>query len=130
LAFLWNQSGALVFEDSVGCAELISCDALAAMITNRVHCVFVSSCFSQDIGNTFLKSGVDFVVCIDRKQKIMDEAASKFAKSFYHALALGTHSVPEAFEAALAALRNSSSHVDSFSLSFLLNDAQSTRVRR
>ena len=61
--------------------------------------VFVSACFSQQFGEIFREAGIPNVIAINSHTQIADEAATRFAKTFYHFLVQGK-TVKEAFEKA------------------------------
>ena len=58
---------------------------------------FISSCFSQEVGDAFVAAGVPHVVCVRQDSEILDKAAEEFTNHFYNALAAG-RSVADAFE--------------------------------
>jgi hypothetical protein len=52
--------------------------------------VFVSACHSRTMGESFVKAGVNHVVCCQKdSQKVHNVAAIEFEKAFYRALACG-----------------------------------------
>ncbi|TYZ64294.1 hypothetical protein PybrP1_013127 [[Pythium] brassicae (nom. inval.)] len=68
-------------------------------VSGTLKLVFVSSCHSKAIGDVFIQAGVAHVVCVRCDDKVLDESASMFSHSFYHA-ALAGKSVHQAFEIA------------------------------
>jgi len=59
--------------------------------------VFVACCHSHRVGELFLAAGAQYVVCVKRKDKVMDKAGAVFARAFYYALLTG-QTISEAFE--------------------------------
>ena len=90
----------LVFEDNSCMAQYVSCNTLKNFFNETdatLEFVFVSSCHSALVGKVFKEAGANHVVCIQKKDQILDEAALKFAKAFYFALFNGVNSVCQAF---------------------------------
>jgi hypothetical protein len=64
--------------------------------------VFVSACYSNLIGQAFVDAEVPHLVCCRHGCKVRDDAATQFAKSFYHYMACGKRNLRDAFEIAKA----------------------------
>lgn len=64
---------------------------------SRPRLVFVSACYSQQFGEAIKEAGVPNVVAVNSDTQVADEAATRFAKIFYHYLMRG-RTVKEAFE--------------------------------
>ena len=118
-----TKEGELVFEDENGCAKLVNSEMLGQLLQKKggsknLRVVFIASCYSSNMAKTFIESGVEFVICCRIKEKIMDSSAIKFAKTFYHALFNGSHSVAECFSQALFQVKHSlhESESDKFQL--------------
>jgi len=63
----------------------------------RPRLVFVSACYSQEVGEAIKQAGVPNVIAVNSDTQIADVAAIRFAKEMYRYLMLG-NSVKEAFE--------------------------------
>eukprot|EP00428_Durinskia_dybowskii_P077265 CAMPEP_0170354716 /NCGR_PEP_ID=MMETSP0117_2-20130122/257_1 /TAXON_ID=400756 /ORGANISM="Durinskia baltica, Strain CSIRO CS-38" /LENGTH=1034 /DNA_ID=CAMNT_0010608705 /DNA_START=686 /DNA_END=3790 /DNA_ORIENTATION=+ len=70
----------------------------------QLQFVFVSACYSMEIGEAFVKAGVPHVVCVKVDTKIQDAAAIAFTRAFYVALLSGK-TVKNAFAIAREALK-------------------------
>ena len=46
--------------------------------------VFVNSCYSENVGRAFSEIGVKYVIMINSKDKIKDDAAQIFSEHFYN----------------------------------------------
>lgn len=68
--------------------------------------VFVSACYSKEIGEAFVKAGVKHVVCVKVDSKIQDVAAIAFTRAFYVAF-LSSRTVEDSFQIAKEALKAS-----------------------
>ncbi|RHY34522.1 hypothetical protein DYB32_000897 [Aphanomyces invadans] len=93
----------LVFEDcnATGLGHLIDSTTLQSILcsglpTPSLKLVFVSSCHSRQVGEVFLRAGVQHVVCVKQNEKILDEVSIIFSQAFYHAILHGK-TVPQAF---------------------------------
>jgi len=93
----------LAFENGMGGVHWLSVDQLKSVISNGnggeapFNFVFVSACYSLNIGQTFVEAGVPHVVCCNQNVQLMDCAALAFTRQFYLALAYGL-TVKDAFE--------------------------------
>eukprot|EP01022_Parablepharisma_sp_SALTPOND_P004594 TRINITY_DN120601_c1_g1_i1.p1 TRINITY_DN120601_c1_g1~~TRINITY_DN120601_c1_g1_i1.p1 ORF type:complete len:1935 (+),score=215.27 TRINITY_DN120601_c1_g1_i1:789-5807(+) len=63
----------------------------------RPRLVFVSACYSQEVGEAIKEAGIPNVIAVNCETQVADEAAIRFSKVLYHYLTLGK-SVKEAFE--------------------------------
>ena len=83
--------GVLAFEDGRGGAHLIEADLLRELFEaggpGGIQMVFVSACHSRQIGEAFVKAGVEHVVAVRLEEPVYDKAAANFARAFYQALA-------------------------------------------
>lgn len=88
---LQGPSSYLMFEDGKGGAEIVGSELLPTLIRHPepFKLVFVSSCHSEEIGRTFVRSGVKHVVCCEQNSELNDDATSEFIHSFYTALSEG-----------------------------------------
>eukprot|EP01083_Nonionella_stella_P021481 59542_1 len=59
--------------------------------------VFVSTCYSEHVAQSFCDAGVPHVVAVHSMVQILDQMATKFASAFYEALIAHKASVEEAF---------------------------------
>ena len=66
--------------------------------------VFVSACYSYNVGQTFASAGVRHVVCCEEESELKDAAALAFTRNFYLALAVG-NTVKESFDQGCKAVR-------------------------
>jgi uncharacterized protein YceK len=62
--------------------------------------VFVSACYSEEVGRRFIAAGVEHVICVKQTEMISDSSSLTFAKLFYTALFQGK-CVRVAYEIAL-----------------------------
>jgi hypothetical protein len=95
----------LAFEQRDGAAHFVSSSTLRDLFQagdddNKVtpKLVFLASCHSREIGQALVTAGVQHVVCVQRREKIMDQSALIFSRAFYHALFSGEQSVAACFE--------------------------------
>lgn len=107
------EGDCLVFEDGEGKADFKSAGQIATLLQqNRqehaLDFVFVASCHSSIVGEVFRKAGAKHVICVDREEKILDEACIKFTESFYRRYFTGQFSVCESFEFAKQYIKSSS----------------------
>ncbi|RHY62501.1 hypothetical protein DYB30_001032 [Aphanomyces astaci] len=106
-----GQQDFLVFEDcnATGLGHLIDSPTLQSILCSglpspSLKLVFVSSCHSRQVGEVFLRAGVQHVVCVKQNEKILDEVSIMFAQAFYHAILHG-RTVPQAFAIAQSRVR-------------------------
>ena len=77
-------------------------DKLCVHRRSPLELVFLASCHSRQVGETFIRDGgARYVVCVHRSEKVLDTATVVFSKVFYHVL-LNGRSVREAFGVAQA----------------------------
>ena len=67
--------------------------------------MFVASCYSQFAGEIFHNAGAKHVICIERGEKIRDDASIIFSQAFYLQLFSQTTTVCKAFEFAKEILK-------------------------
>ena len=100
--------GVLAFEDGRGGAHLIEADLLRELFEaggpSGIQMVFVSACHSRQIGEAFVKAGVEHVVAVRLEEPVYDLAAANFARAFYQALA-ARKTVQQAFDSGRAAVK-------------------------
>ena len=80
----------LVFQDDAGREQLLSTDALSALMElfrDRVECVLLNACYSQEQAESIVKY-INYTIGMN--QEIRDDAAIAFATGFYRALASGS----------------------------------------
>ncbi|RYG63274.1 hypothetical protein EON64_16255 [archaeon] len=102
-------SNGLCFEDGRGGLQVVRTAQLKDLLTAGgllLDFVFVSACYSKEIGLAFVAAGVKHVVCVKVDSKIQDAAAIAFTRAFYVALLTGK-SVKASFEIAQQALKAS-----------------------
>jgi hypothetical protein len=58
-------------------------------LQRKILFVFVASCHSKLIGEVFQQAGAQHVICVNTRERIMDEVCRVFARAFYHALIRG-----------------------------------------
>ena len=81
-----SETGALIFENSLGNSHLVSPEALSGLLRefqNKVHCVFLNACYSERQANAISRY-IDYVIGISGE--IDDEASRAFAIGFYDAI--------------------------------------------
>ena len=66
--------------------------------------VFVSTCYSQDFGELFLKCGAKNVIFIQQKTEIRDPVSVKFTQYFYQNLTQG-YSIKESYKKAIESIK-------------------------
>jgi hypothetical protein len=64
---------------------------------NYADVIFVSACYSENIGQVFLDAGFPCVICVHSSCEILDDAAMLFASRFYHGIMLG-RTIGDSFE--------------------------------
>lgn len=79
----------LLLETEEGDGKLVSRAKLQKLIRN--HCsklefVVVATCHSEFVGRIFLDAGAEHVVCIRKKDTVVDEAVLHFTSTFYSAV--------------------------------------------
>lgn len=98
----------LVLEDAAGAHHVIWREELEESLGARerslehVSLVFLSTCWSEDLAQVFIESGVRHVIAV--RTQVLDTAARRFAHHFYFALGYG-ESLLAAWEGARQALR-------------------------
>jgi len=111
------QGGILALEDGSGQVDELEKEELREMMqgfkggsaTGQTKLVFVSACFSEDIGEVFVQAGVPHVVAVRREAKVADLVAHEFSIEFHKHLFLG-ESVQEAFLHAEECIQNMPQH--------------------
>ena len=63
----------------------------------NIDLVFASTCYSETLGELFLKYGINNVIYIQGKNPISDKAAVKFSQNFYNELIKG-NTISDAFD--------------------------------
>lgn len=94
-----NDQGEICLEDDSGHAVIIPASALTdlfSLFSKSIDCVFLNSCYSQIQASSIAKY-IRYV--IGMPLQLHDDAAIKFAQSFYRALGFGKD-VPMAFRSA------------------------------
>ncbi|KAH9112734.1 hypothetical protein AeMF1_012986 [Aphanomyces euteiches] len=121
-----GQQDVLVFEDcnSTGLGHVIDSATLQSILCGglpspSLKLVFVSSCHSRQVGEVFLRAGVQHVVCVKQNEKILDETSIIFAHAFYHALLHGKP-VPQSFSIAQSRVRADAAQLKAESDKFVL----------
>jgi hypothetical protein len=97
----------LCFEDGKSGLQVIREQQLKDLLSAgglSLEFVFVSACFSKEIGEAFIKAGVSHVVCVKIDSKIQDAAAMAFTRAFYVAFLSGK-TVKASFDIAKEALK-------------------------
>ena len=97
-----EKENVLVFEKENGEGDLINSKLLNKMIwekTPDLDVIFLAACDSEFAGRIFLKCQARHVICIQKDQKVLDEAAVMFTQRFYQFVFQGK-SVCDAFYAA------------------------------
>jgi len=64
--------------------------------------VFVASCHSEEVGKIFKEAGIPHVICINKKETVLDKAAIEFSKFFYDELFDSYKNICEAYRYAKA----------------------------
>lgn len=80
----------MVFQDDAGREQLLSTDALSALMElfrDRVECVLLNACYSQEQAESIVKY-INYTIGMN--QEIRDDEAIAFATGFYRALASGS----------------------------------------
>jgi len=104
-----GEQGGLCFEDGKSGLQVLTVARLRDLLRAggvSLQFVFVSACFSKEIGETFVAEGVQHVVCVKVDSKIQDVAAIAFTRAFYVAFLTGK-SVLASFTIAQEALKSS-----------------------
>eukprot|EP01034_Spumella_vulgaris_P022664 gene22664-28808_t len=97
----------LCFEDGRSGLQVIRVPQLKSLLGAgglNLEFVFVSACYSKEIGEAFVKAGVAHVVCVNVDSKIQDAAAIAFTRAFYVAFLSG-RTVRDSFDIAKEALK-------------------------
>lgn len=97
----------LKVEDNHGRLHDITAESIKDAILksdNELKLVFVSTCYSQNVAQAFCDAGVEHVVAVHSKVKILDEIATRFAISFYEHLIARHCTVAKAFNNSKAEL--------------------------
>ena len=71
---------------------------------SKMDLVFVSTCYSQDFGELFLKCGAKNVIFIQQKTEIRDPVSVKFTQYFYQNLTQG-YSIKESYKKAIESIK-------------------------
>lgn len=80
----------LVFQDNAGREQLLSTDALCALLElfyDRIECVLLNACYSQEQAESIVKY-INYTIGMN--QEIRDDAAIAFATGFYRGIASGS----------------------------------------
>eukprot|EP01033_Poteriospumella_lacustris_P004825 gene4826-3460_t len=99
----------LCFEDGRSGLQIVGATQLKDLLGAgglSLKFVFVSACYSREIGEAFVRAGVSHVVCVKIDSKIQDSAAMAFTRAFYIAFLSG-RSVAASFAIAKEALKAS-----------------------
>ena len=64
--------------------------------------VFVASCHSEEVGKIFNEAGIPHVICINKKETVLDKAAIEFSKFFYDEVFDSYKNICEAYRYAKA----------------------------
>ena len=96
---------ALEVEDKFGRADRLSAakikEAIEKGSASKKHgglkLVFVSTCHSEWVAQSFCDAGVPHAVAVHSEVLILDKMATKFASAFYEALIIQNNSVEDAF---------------------------------
>ena len=72
---------------------------------SQIDLVVVSTCYSEDFANLFIKYGVKNVIYIKKRTEVIDEISLKFVKYFYKELFEGK-SIKESFDISQKKLQN------------------------
>lgn len=99
----------LCFEDGRSGLQIVGATQLKDLLGAgglSLKFVFVSACYSREIGDAFVRAGVSHVVCVKIDSKIQDSAAMAFTRAFYIAFLSG-RSVKASFAIAKEALKAS-----------------------
>jgi hypothetical protein len=99
----------LCFEDGRGGLQVVRVAQLRDLLGAgglSLQFVFVSACYSMEIGEAFVRAGVPHVVCVKVDTKIQDAAAIAFTRAFYVAFLSGK-TVKASFAIAKEALKAS-----------------------
>ena len=94
----------LILEDKIGCANLVSTEALATLFElckEHVQCVVLNACYSEKQANSIVQH-IGYV--IGMSETIGDKSAIKFAIGFYDALGAG-RSVETAYKFGCSAIQ-------------------------
>uniref|UniRef100_A0A7S4JUN9 Protein kinase domain-containing protein n=1 Tax=Odontella aurita TaxID=265563 RepID=A0A7S4JUN9_9STRA len=94
----------LLFEDGAGGVHFLSTERIQELLephSEPVRLVFVSACFSEQIGKAFVDAGVPHVVCCEQSSQLIDGVAAEFMRSFYGMLIEGL-TVQTAFSSAVS----------------------------
>jgi len=95
-----QQKFFICFELNNGYLDKCSAEDLEKVLSRvATKLVFVNACHSEAVGRVFLKAGVPFVVAVQSRLKIQNEAAQEFAKTFYLNVFSGK-TIRESFEVA------------------------------
>ena len=81
-----KESSKLIFEDEKGMSVEVNLGEIKELLKkneNTIEFIFISSCYSEKIGQLFHEAGVKHVICIKDKEPITDETSIAFAKEFY-----------------------------------------------
>ena len=91
----------LCFEDGYGGLRVMEEGMLRSLCSSstnhQLDFVFVSACFSKNVGQAFVDAGVPHVVCVNIDSALLDLEARTFTRSFYLSLFVG-QTVREAYE--------------------------------
>eukprot|EP01083_Nonionella_stella_P191851 709744_1 len=98
----------LKVEDKYGRLEDLSSqqigDAIVATKGSGLKLVFVSTCYSEHVAQSFCDAGVPHVVAVHSQVQILDQMATKFASAFYEGLIAHRKTVGESFDNSKAEL--------------------------
>eukprot|EP00419_Tripos_fusus_P046953 CAMPEP_0172814072 /NCGR_PEP_ID=MMETSP1075-20121228/11043_1 /TAXON_ID=2916 /ORGANISM="Ceratium fusus, Strain PA161109" /LENGTH=1452 /DNA_ID=CAMNT_0013653855 /DNA_START=169 /DNA_END=4524 /DNA_ORIENTATION=+ len=86
-------------------AEQPAQSGVGATPGNLPLCIVLSSCYSRQAAQAFLRLGTRHVVAVERTATVLDKAARIFNATFHHALLVG-NSVASAFRFAVWEVRN------------------------
>jgi hypothetical protein len=99
-----SEESGIILHDDDGQAKVVGADALRhlfSVLKGKIRLVVLNACYSAEQAKAIAQE-IDFVVGMNRR--ISDEAARKFAASFYRALGFG-RSVKTAFDLGVNAIK-------------------------
>ena len=71
----------------------------------NIELLFINACFSEEIAEIFLDSGVGCVVSIQRETKIVDKISKDFSKHFYSGI-LSCQTIKDSFNSAIESIKS------------------------
>lgn len=105
------KGGVLAMEDYSGNTHFVdsrTVESLFRASLSHLKVVFISACFSRDIGESLVAAGVPHVICCKKCDDIVrDDACIEFTKAFYRKLKTNQGTLREAFEHAKTQVQSS-----------------------